>query len=509
MSDAADQTPDSIPDQSPPRRGSRAIWPAFLAGFATAAVLLAGVSCNWVQQVTGLGGGGGPVAPAPPPASYQTETGEPIIRVRLERAARSAIIEGPGVVTVTPVRPAGVRTGISSRRSGRDEPVVLPTPITVEVSAGSWRVEGAGGRVELIPRVGNTPHDDALRIVSPRGLSGDGSPLRVTVNPPLAAARADGSGGETFTLPGEVWLHGVGGGEAGATRAAPRFDVVERLPVEAYVPGVIAKELYPNWSLHAFKAQAVAARSYALHERQRRMALGSHFDVESTTRDQVYGGMTDNETALRASRLTRGEVLTWRGHLLRAYYSSTTGGRAASAADVWPVRDGWEFNLMPPIQASPRDDADAFSPLYRWTVTRDRRELTRRIRAYGVSQGFAVGRLSRLARIEVTERNAFGRPSEHTIYDSDGRSWTLPSEHMRLACNATAGDLPSPSRDKRVNSSDMEFEIRGDLVTITGRGFGHGVGMSQFGAEGMSRQGRTYREILAHYYPGADVEDRF
>lgn len=295
----------------------------------------------------------------------------------------------------------------------------------------------------------------------------------------------------------------------GTTAAVARFDVVERVPIESYIPGVIAKELYPGWSLHAYKAQAVAARSYAMHERQRRMAMGSHFDVESTTRDQVYGGQTDNQTALHAAGLTRGEVLTWRGHLLRAYYSSTTGGRAASAADVWPVRDGWEFNLMPPIQASPRDDADAFSPLYRWTVTRDRRDLTRRIRAYGVAQGFSVGRLSRLTRIEIEQSNEFGRPTEHRIYDADGRSWTLSSEHMRLACNTAAADLPRPSRDKRVNSSDVAFEIRGDVVTITGRGFGHGVGMSQFGAEGMSRNGSTYAQILAHYYPGSAIEDRY
>jgi stage II sporulation protein D len=92
------------------------------------------------------------------------------------------------------------------------------------------------------------------------------------------------------------------------------------------------------------------------------------------------------------------------------------------------------------------------------------------------------------------------------VFDVDGRSWTMNAEHMRLACNFASGDLDRPSRDERVNSSDFTARVSGDVVTIEGRGFGHGVGMSQFGAEGMARRGVSYAEILEHYYPRAELE---
>ena len=114
--------------------------------------------------------------------------------------------------------------------------------------------------------------------------------------------------------------------------------------------------------------------------------------------DQAYIGATSNPRALAAARDTRGMVLEWGGEILRAYYSSTTGGRAASARDVWPTDPGFEFNLADPIQASKRNDADEFSPLYRWEVTRDRARLTRRLRAHGNANGLPTKGPAALAR---------------------------------------------------------------------------------------------------------------
>ena len=272
---------------------------------------------------------------------------------------------------------------------------------------------------------------------------------------------------------------------------------------------MIAKELYASWRPVTFEAQAIAARSYALHERARRRADGRHFDVESTTKDQAYAGATENSRAHDAARATRGLVLTWAGSVLRAYYSSTTGGRAASARDTWPTSEGFEFNLAPPIQASPRDDSDAFSPVFRWEVERSTRDVLRRFRAFGRARGASIRNIRSLGTIRVLDRNEFGRPRTYRVTDESGRAWTLKAEDIRVACNHPGepdDSIPPVTRAERVLSGDFTAEIVRGRVVFSGRGFGHGVGMSQFGAEGMARRGEDARTILRHYYPGAVIE---
>ncbi|MCA9309732.1 MAG: SpoIID/LytB domain-containing protein [Phycisphaerales bacterium] len=285
------------------------------------------------------------------------------------------------------------------------------------------------------------------------------------------------------------------------------FDIIEYIPVEQYLPGVLAREFYASWSLDAFKAQAIAARSYALHERLRRLSIGSHFDVEATTRDQVYGGITDNETAIRAVRETSGIVLVTEGHILRAYYSSTCGGRPASAADTWPTGPGFEYNLDRPLQAASRDHYCQFSPLHEWRVERSLDDLSRRFRVYGREHGLGMKRLTGIRSITVARHNGAGRPSHFKVTDTSGESWEYSGETIRLACNdGTDKTLPGITRDTRVHSSDCTFEVRGNRVVITGRGFGHGVGLCQYGAEGMSRAGLDAGAIILSFYPGATLQ---
>ncbi|MFU8827911.1 MAG: SpoIID/LytB domain-containing protein [Phycisphaerales bacterium] len=410
--------------------------------------------------------------------------GEPLIRVRIVRGEPVVLISGSESIRVTPPRRPRIRVvggGIDETMDAGTQ--ILQGPITVTLGVEAWRIADGRGHTRRLPRSTGDVIDDALRITSV-----DGSMLEV-----------DGA-----RLPGTLWLHGRTTGTGGAQAGV--IDVVEHLPIEMYLPGVIAKELYPNWGLETFKAQAIAARSYALHERQRRIAVGSHFDVESTTQDQVYGGATTNPTALRAVEQTYGTVLTWQGHLLRAYYSSTTGGRAASARDTWPITRGFEYNLMPPIQASPRDDIDSFSPLFTWTVERDIEELSTRIRTFAETRSMGLRTLQQVAKIEPVARNEFDRPQRYRITEQGGRWWELSAEDTRLAMNhAGTSGLAAPTRDQRINSGDFTTRREGNKLIFEGRGFGHGVGMSQFGAEGMARRGIPAEEILMHYYPGAQL----
>lgn len=451
-------------------------------GLGVGCVALFFTACSWITSPDDSLGTPARERPSPsassPPAASAPQygkdriDGEPDMRVRIAERAERVEIAGP--------RDAAVSVDMSGAG-----PINLRTPLVVTASDASWVVRDGEGVVHQFPRVTHKPVD-ALAIDFPEGATGTMFSV------------------DSKMLPGVVRLSGRRDVSPGV------FDVLEHVPLESYLPGVIAKELYKDWSLETYKAQAIAARSYALQERGRRMALGVAFDVESSEADQAYGGRTDHAIAHRAVKETTGVVLTYQGRFLRAYYCSTVGGRAANARDTWPTGKGFEFNLDAPIQASPRDDADSASPLYRWTVARDRKELLKRIKEYGRTANSAVRNMDSVAKIEVFERNEFGRPKSFKLYQDDGRWYKLNAEEIRLACNQSVKGLPTITKANRISSGD--FEVRreststGDVLVFDGRGFGHGVGMSQYGAQGMALRGRQARDILMHYYPGATIE---
>lgn len=380
----------------------------------------------------------------------------PTIRVRLENDAEMIRLEGPSRYRVR----AG-RSAQSARLEG---------PLEIELTGDRWAVRDGRGSRRWFDRA------DTLEVISL-----DGSPIAIK------DVRLSGT------------LHMVKSGDGS-------FDVVEDVDLERYVAGVISKELYPGWSRSAFEAQAIAARSYALHERQRRRARGDHFDVVSTVQDQAYGGLSDNATALDATRATHGMTLTFGGHLLRAYYSSTCGGRAASARDTWPTSRGFEFNLARPLQGMERAFECEGSPRFRWRVERPAARLARRIAAWGAANGSLVRKLDSIRSIEPSAYNATGRPSKHRITDGEGKWYELSAEELRLAMNFTDGGQLWPlASGERVLSGDIDVAVRGATAEITGRGFGHGVGMCQFCAEGFSKRGESATMMLSRFYPGAEV----
>ncbi len=372
--------------------------------------------------------------------------------------------------------------------------VVFGSPATVEVEAGPFSRGWVRMTTPLTVRL-----SDDVWLVTDRA----GSARRFGSVRPIRIRAADGGSvsvdGGTYA--GQIELIARPGISAGA------FDLIAHVPMEKYLPGVLAKELYQDWSRGAFEAQAIAARSYAMHERQRNIAKGADYDLETTEADQVYGGDTSNRTALAAVEATRGLVLTFRGFPLRAYYSSTCGGRPNSARDVWPTGPGYEYNLAQPLQAQARPHYCQSSPLYRWTVTRDMGDVVRRISGYATHHGLSIKAITSVSRIEPTKRSALGRPAEFKVTDAQGRSWTMNAEHLRFALNYTDGSsIPAVTRPQRINSADFDAFVRGGSVTFNGRGFGHGVGMCQFCVEGLGRKGERGRDMVLRFYPGAIIE---
>ena len=279
------------------------------------------------------------------------------------------------------------------------------------------------------------------------------------------------------------------------------LDVINHVPLEAYLPGVLDKELYASWQPAAYEAQAVAARSYALWEAS--LEPDRHFDLESTTASQVYGGAVTNRKALDAVARTRGRVLTYGGRVLPAFFSSTTGGRAQDAVVAFPSR----VPDLPPLQGGPRGAYDAASSKYRWgPINRSVNDLAARMSAWGRENKHPVVNLRGVRSIAITHVSRAGRPAMFRVTDSRGQTFNLFAEHFRFAASYDGPGLSKLDPNLALPSSDLRIASAPGGFAFTGQGFGHGVGLSQWGAQGMALQGFNAPAILAHYYPGARIE---
>lgn len=283
-------------------------------------------------------------------------------------------------------------------------------------------------------------------------------------------------------------LHFVAG--AGST-----FDVVNHVGLDQYIAGVVSGEMFANWHLNALKAQAVAARTYALFQKQ--TLDRGHFDVYGDTRDQAYAPIdkwTDNDR--RAARETAGVVLAWSAEgqprrIFKAYYSSTAGGPSIGAVDAFGDSP---INRVGPINTEvDYGTLDAASKRYRWTISTTKSALSQAIRQH--MSDTPLAQLGPIDNVQVDARNALQRPTRYVVVDRAGKTATLSAERMRYLLN-------------RVGSSYgnwVEPRVQGETLTFEGRGFGHGVGMSQYAAEALAQKGVSWDRILRFCYPGADL----
>ena len=384
---------------------------------------------------------------------------EPIIRVRIAARRQRIDLTSPGRLLAT---------------SGAAIPLILRGPVAIEPDGDGFVLTGAdGGR-------------HALKSES----------IVVAAAEATATAGAASIGFDDADYPGSIRLVRVAGG----------FDVVNDVPMDDYLPGVIARELFSHWPEQAYRVQAICSRTYALHISQHGDTPDRHYDLTAGESAQTYSGLTDNPTAIAAVEQTRGLVLTYRGDAIRAYYSSVCGGRSGSARDAWTSTGAYAFNTVPPLRAHNRPFACEGAPLYRWTRTRGRHELGARLRAWGENRGRNIRTIADVREIEIVRRALTGRPARYAVTDSDGETFEISAEDLRLACNYPAPGHPRPTDDQRVMSNDLEFTLRGSTVQIAGRGFGHGVGMCQYCAYSMAEAGDSVESMLQRFFPGAAIE---
>ena len=279
--------------------------------------------------------------------------------------------------------------------------------------------------------------------------------------------------------------------------------VVNRVAVEAYLRGVVPRELGVRGAADraALEAQAVAARSYAV---TRLGNTSRAYDVTATTTDQVYGGVeAENADADAAVTATEGLVLMYNGRVVSAPYHSTCGGSTAAPDEIWRSQnEPFLQRVSDRIPGSDRYYCD-IAPRFRWERSWRADSLATVVERYLRSYAqVPPGPVGEVRRVDVDGQTPSGRVAALWIETSRGR-YRLRGNDIRYVLRSPSGEL--------LNSTYFSPEVvsspdgRLTRLTVRGLGYGHGVGMCQWGAIGRARAGQDFRTILRTYFPGTTV----
>ena len=266
-------------------------------------------------------------------------------------------------------------------------------------------------------------------------------------------------------------------GEMHVTRQGAGLTVVNVLPAERYLGGVVAKEMRPSWPAEALKAQAVAARSYAMY--QIRLRQDKPYDVVATSRSQRYLGASLDQRVDDAVAATRGLVLAHDGRVVPGFYHSTCGGHTANAAKVFAMKH-LDFLQGVPCEFCER------SPYATWTIEVTNEELAEALSKPGRP-------VSKVTALQVLGRGEDGRFDKIRVF-TGADQFDVKALHFRYALGTY-----------RLKSARFQLETAPVGFLIRGEGFGHGVGMCQYGARGMAERSASFRQILAKYYAKTEL----
>lgn len=322
------------------------------------------------------------------------------------------------------------------------------------------------------------------------------------------------------------------GGFSVGRNVSAKLIAVNVLMRQDYLKGVVAKEMPASWHIEALKAQTVAARTYSIRQMNRHYSDG--FDLCNTTHCQVYGGINGHaHSASMAVEQTDGKIIVYDGFTINAMYHASSGGYIENSEDIY-------YSPLPYMKAKP-DPYSLMNEKNDWSVQLDAAEISRRM----ANAGYKIGQVQ---SISVDETLASGRVVALTVNGDQG-SVTLAKEKIRAALGYAdfksllfsmaggANQINVMSADGLVPLSDSEVQIigqdgqvstvSGDTLNVvnadvtyyelaraatsdegfsfSGKGMGHGLGMSQYGAQAMAQQGFDYRDILGFYYTNTEV----
>ncbi len=357
----------------------------------------------------------------------------------------------------------------------------------VDMTVTTMQMKPKHGKFRQSVQVDVTPTGNGIKLGADLYVRARIQPLD---NQPIKLSWQEGANRVNLSLPHAIEIYGTHKNENGKRIAKIR--ILARVPIEEYLYGVVAGEVPTSWPLEALRAQAVASRTFAYFEYRSRS--NEEYDVHATTRSQVWRPALAVEPPVkRAVDSTRGIVLTEKDAIFKTFFHSECGGFTADAR--------WVFTKTPILALSgircPRC-ADKSNKPTSWSVSYSRQEISDRLKKAGL---FKQGGQIRMIQALDHEGNPLGRrlgrvvTIEITLAGGSGTTIRIPANDFRLAMGADR---------KNISSTYMVIEGGGEQrITFSGYGWGHGVGLCQYGAVYCAEKLKyDFLDILALYYPG-------
>ena len=257
---------------------------------------------------------------------------------------------------------------------------------------------------------------------------------------------------------------------------------IEEMDIERYVRGVVAGEMKNDWPMEALKAQAILARTFVLKFCQDKQSKYDGADISTDVSEaQAYAPDSVNERVAEAVRETRGMAMVYDGAFPNAWFHAHSGGMTELPSVALEYKDG-DPEYLKPTESTESDRAPERAREWRATFTAEQ------VAKACVDAGTKIA--GKVTSVEIGEKGASGRAKNLLI---NGEIVSAPSFRIQIGANRLRSTLID------------EIEVDGDEVTFSGRGYGHGVGMSQWGAYQMAEDGASAAQIIEKYFPGVEI----
>lgn len=308
----------------------------------------------------------------------------------------------------------------------------------------------------------------ALVLLATGGCSWFGSPQKKPAPAPAPVKNVQGNEPEIL-----VYMHETG--------------EKKKMKMEDYIAGVVAGEMKPEWPVEALAAQAILARTFTLEAIETKGGVPERGTQASTDikEFQAYSASAINDNVRKAVQMTRGMVATYQGKPIKAWFHASAGGITATA------KEGLNYKEAEPAYVHSVQSPDDLAPadVKNWSATFTKAEV---LAAMAKAGGSGIATLDSIA---IGQKGPSGRAVTFTVNNGT----TVAGPELRVALDSTK--LKSLLLDK--------VEVAGDKVTFNGKGYGHGVGMSQWGANKMATEGKKPEEIVSYYFKGITIEKRW
>lgn len=256
---------------------------------------------------------------------------------------------------------------------------------------------------------------------------------------------------------------------------------VKNMPLETYLEGVVAAEMEPSWPLQALQAQAIVARTFTLKKMEEGVIPGRGTQASTDPKEfQAYNAAKVNDRVKQAVQDTRGQIVMYGGKPINAWFHASSGGITASAVEGL----GYKKEATPYV--SPKNDVQN-EPTQTWYKTFSNEEVSRAAASVGAPVGHVTS-------IKIGRKGPSGRTETLTINGKE-----VPAPSFRVALGGAT------MRSTLLDSVGMS----GDSITMKGRGYGHGVGMSQWGAWLLAQRGKSAEDIVSYYYSNVKVQKQW